>query len=75
MVKDLSDSERGNPLPPHGLLIPISSKGSFIFIIQQTVLLTHTMTFVTPVVEQLYIWHPVYIIKKLFFVTFLHLQF
>ena len=24
-VKDLSDSERGNPLPPHGLLFPISS--------------------------------------------------
>ena len=30
MVKDHSDSERGNPLPPHGLLFPISSKGSFI---------------------------------------------
>ena len=28
-----SDSERGNPLPPHGLLFPISSKGSIIFII------------------------------------------
>ena len=27
MVKDHSDSERGNPLPPHGLLFPISSKG------------------------------------------------
>ena len=26
MVKDHSDSERGNPLPPHGLLIPISSR-------------------------------------------------
>ena len=26
MVKDHSDSERGNPLPPHGLLFPISSK-------------------------------------------------
>ena len=35
MVKDHSDSERGNPLPPHGLLFPISSKGSFIFIIPQ----------------------------------------
>ena len=32
MVKDHSDIERGNPLPPHGLL-PISSKGSFICII------------------------------------------
>ena len=35
MVKDHSDSERGNPLPPHGLLFPISSKGSFICIIPQ----------------------------------------
>ena len=31
MVKDHSDSEIGNPLPPHGLLFPISSKGSFIY--------------------------------------------
>ena len=30
MVNHHSDSERGNPLPPHGLLFPISSKGSFI---------------------------------------------
>ena len=30
MVKDHSESERGNLLPPHGLLFPISSKGSFI---------------------------------------------
>ena len=29
MVKDHSDSEKGNPLPPHRLLFPISSKGSF----------------------------------------------
>ena len=36
MVKDHSDSERGNPLPPHRLLFPISSKGSFICIIPQT---------------------------------------
>ena len=36
MVKDHSDSERENPLPPHGLLFPISSKGSFICIIPQT---------------------------------------
>ena len=28
MVKDHSDSERGNPLPPlQGVLFPISSKG------------------------------------------------
>ena len=36
MVKGHSDSERGNPLPPHGLLFPISSKGSFICTIPQT---------------------------------------
>ena len=36
MVKDYSDSARGNTLPPHGLLFPISSKGSFIYIIPQT---------------------------------------
>ena len=36
MVKDHSDSERGNPLPPHGLLFPINSKGPFICTIPQT---------------------------------------
>ena len=36
MVKDHSDSERGNLLPPHGLLFPINSKGSFICTIPQT---------------------------------------
>ena len=36
IVKDHSDSDRGNPLPPHGLLFPISSKGSFICTIAQT---------------------------------------
>ena len=36
MVKDHSDCEGGNPLPQHGLLFPISSKGSFICIIPQT---------------------------------------
>ena len=35
MVKDHLDSERGNPLLPHGLLFPISSKGYFICITQQ----------------------------------------
>ena len=49
MVKDHSDSERGNLLPPHGLLFPISSKGSFICIIPDR--MTHTTAFVTPVVE------------------------
>ena len=36
MVKDHSDSERGNLLPPHRLFFPISSKGSFICTIPQT---------------------------------------
>ena len=36
MVKNHSDYERGIPLPPHGLLLPISSKGSFICTIPQT---------------------------------------
>ena len=36
MVKDHSDSEKGNPLLPHRLLFPISSKGSFICIVPQT---------------------------------------
>ena len=48
-VKDHSDNERGNPLSPHGLLFPISSKGSFICIIPHRI--AHTMGFVTPVVE------------------------
>ena len=49
MVKDHSDSERGNPLPPYGLLFPISSKGSFICTIPDRIV--HTTAFVTPVVE------------------------
>ena len=36
MVKDHTDSKRKNPLPPHGLLFSISSKGSFICTILQT---------------------------------------
>ena len=36
MVKDHSYSERGNPLPPHRLLLSINSKGSFICAIPQT---------------------------------------
>ena len=36
MVNDYSDSERVNPLPPHWLLFPISTKGYFIRIIPQT---------------------------------------
>ena len=49
MVKDHSDSERGNLLPPHELLFPINSNGSFICIIPDRI--THTMALFTPVVE------------------------
>ena len=44
VVKDHSEVRKENPLPPHGLLFPISSKESFICTIPQT-------AFVTPVVE------------------------
>ena len=36
MVKDHSDNEKENPLPPHRLLLSINSKGSFICTIPQT---------------------------------------
>ena len=36
MVKDHSDSEKENLLPPHRLLLSINSKGSFICTIPQT---------------------------------------
>ena len=49
MVKDHSDSEEGNPLPPHRLLLSINSKGSFICIIPDRI--THYTAFVTPVME------------------------
>ena len=49
MVKDHSDSEKGNLLPPHRLLVPINSKGSFICTIPHRI--AHTTAFVTPVVE------------------------
>ena len=35
-VKNHSDSEKVNPLPPHRLLFPSNSKGSFICTIPQT---------------------------------------
>ena len=47
MVKDHSDSEKGNPLPPHRLLFTINSKGSFICTIPYRI--AHTTAFVTPV--------------------------
>ena len=36
MVKYHSDSERGNPLPPHGLLFSINSEGCFLCTVPQT---------------------------------------
>ena len=48
MVKDHSDSERGNPMP---LLFPISSKGWFFYMHHPTDRIIHTTAFVTPVVE------------------------
>ena len=49
MVKDHSDSEKGNPLLPHRLLLSINSKGSF-YMHHPTDRITHTTAFVTPVV-------------------------
>ena len=51
MVKENSDSERGNQLPPHVLLLPNSSKGSFIICIIPD-RITHTKAFATPVVKE-----------------------
>ena len=51
MVEDHSNREKGNQLPPHSLLFPISSKGSFICTIHPTDRITHTTTFVIPVME------------------------
>ena len=50
MVKDHSDSEKGNPLPPHRLLFTINSKGYF-FIHHPTNRIAHTTAFVTQIVE------------------------
>ena len=49
IVKDNSDSERGNPLPPHWLLFPISSK--FFYMHHPIDRIAHTTVFITPVVE------------------------
>ena len=50
MVKDHSDSEKGNPLPPHRLLFPISSKG-FFYMHHPTYRIAHTTAFATPVLQ------------------------
>ena len=54
MVKDHSDSEKGNLLPPHRLLLSINSKGSLICTIPDRI--THITAFVTPVVEHWLEW-------------------
>ena len=54
MVMDHSNSERGNPLLPHGLLFPNSSKGSFICIIPQ--IGWHIPQFGTPIVKHWLEW-------------------
>ena len=51
MVKDHSDSERGNQLPPYRLLFPISRKGLF-YMHHPTDRISHTTAFVILVVEQ-----------------------
>ena len=50
MVKDHSDSEKENPLPPHRLLLSINSK-VFFYMHHPTDRITHTTAFVTSVVE------------------------
>ena len=49
MVKDHSDSERGNPLPPHGLLFFDLQQG--FFCMHHPTDIAHTTAFVTSVVE------------------------
>ena len=51
IIKDHSDNERGNLLPPHGLLCLISSVGSF-YMHHPTDRLAHTTAFIISVVEQ-----------------------
>ena len=70
MVKDHPDSERGNPLPPHEL------QGLF-YVHHPTDRITHTTTFVTPVVEhwlerKIAQWVPSFIFKivKLYYILY-----
>ena len=52
MVKDHSDSEKGNLLPPHRLLFPISSKGSFICYFICYFILRGTLHLVQPLLSE-----------------------
>ena len=54
MINNHSDSERGNPLQPHRLHFPISSKAFYMHHPIESI--THTTTFVTPVVEHWLEW-------------------
>ena len=47
MVKNNSDSERGNLLPPHGLLFPINSKGSFMCISHRQDSTYHSLCYIS----------------------------
>ena len=54
MVKDHSDSKRGNPLPPHGLFFraTLSNQQQGFFYMHHPIdRITHTTAFVIPVVE------------------------
>ena len=53
MVKDHSDSERENLLPPHGLFFPISSNG-FFYMHHPTDRITHRITHSTAIVNHLW---------------------
>ena len=53
---DHSDSERGNLLPPHGLLFPINSKGSFICTIPETGYAYHSLCYTSRIAQWV---HPV----------------
>ena len=52
MVKDHSDSQKGNLLPPHGLLFSINSKGSFICTAFVTQVMEHWLDTTTECVTQ-----------------------
>ena len=55
MVKEHSESERGNPLPPHWLLTLSDLQQGFFYMQYPTARIIHTTAFVTPVVEHTYI--------------------
>ena len=54
-IKDPLDSERGNPLPPHRLNLSNYQQG-FFYMHYPRDRITHTMAFITPVVEHWLEW-------------------